>query len=259
MLYPPDPEKRDFPSLHESVQPSLVTRILEKGESSLFEIATQMYNTYWPEPLRITPDVFAQWVKNGTVFALFHEGQEETPLVTLACNRLSADQFRDATTYARVTAGGTLENYNERGTILVPFAVTASATKIPETQKALDLKKETALQNLATRLIEEYAHSGRDYILHFHEDPKGGLNRGANVGRILPQSRPEDLLAMGYNITMEYPPLSAGMAIHHSYPAKPSRYVIEEAMTYAVGQDISHIIAFSRPAAFRNHLLSLQG
>ena len=248
------PQKSETLPLTESRESQLVTRILEKGETDLFKKITELHNRYWPKELGITHDIPSQWAQNGLVFAAF---QDKNLIATLACNRMSSDQFESATTYRNATDENTLNNFNDRGSILVPFAVTVSTTKIPEPPRLLSDPLEIMLHGIAEILIDNYAYSHRDYVLRFHEDPKGGLSHGAHVGKILPYSRLEDYNAMGFNITMEYQKLSPGMVIRHTEPFKPARFVIEEVMMYAVNHGISHIIAFSRPGGFRNYLLEI--
>ena len=114
-------------------------------------------------------------------------------------------------------------------------------------------KMQVKIQKLARKYIKEYVESGKDHVLAFHRRPKGGLE-GARVWKILENGRPEDEDAMGYNVLMKYPNLEGVKKIKFSENGKPSVLLIEKALDFALKNGIKNVIAFSRPAGFREYL-----
>ena len=56
-----------------------------------------------------------------------------------------------------------------------------------------NLKKLEELNNpKVMKVVEEYVKTNLDSVLRFHRKPKGGMERGAEVVKILPQGRSED-------------------------------------------------------------------
>lgn len=253
------PDQRDSSPIDESVKSSFVTRVLESRDTQLIQTATQIHNVHWEEPLRITQEVFGQWVGKGVVFGILNQYQGNSLVGTLACNRLSLDQFNQGSTYNEITANGTLENYDSRGNVLVPFAITTIDSPPPFDISLKDEKVEKELRTLALKNIVWYAYEGSDRVLKFHKKPKGGFEKGASVYNILLDSRPEDRAAMGISIALKYPELLKGVTIVSRNPNKPNFLLIEEAMRWAIGQGIPNIMPFSRPSGFRDFLLRLQG
>ena len=80
------------------------------------------------------------------------------------------------------------------------------------------------------------------------------MKRGAEIIKVLPQGRPEDVDAMGYNLLIEYPQIASRAKIVKSKSAAPSVLLIEQAMMVAKEKGCKRVVAFSRPAQFRLHL-----
>jgi len=143
-----------------------------------------------------------------------------------------------------------LQNNNPKGEIMV----CASITVVGEESPTLDEKKAGFVtQSLADEVIEEYIKTGLDNVLRFHAKPKGGMEKGAKVIKILPNGRPEDAEAMGYNVLVEYPKIEGKKTVR-SKTAPPSFLLVEQAMQLAKEKNCTRVIAFSRPAQFRLHL-----
>jgi hypothetical protein len=219
-------------------------RRVEAYEKVILQKMMELNNKRWSVPA--TYKEFMQRAQHGYVFGAFDD--HENVVGTLSAVRVSRHELETATTWNGITANGTFKNNNEQGEVLVCAAITvdtfseeqASIAKVP--------------QLLADAVAKDYLKSGLDNVLRFHAKTKGGMKRGASVGRIIPRGRPDDTEAMGYNVVMEYPSIAKVKKIVKSKQASPAVMLIEKAMQVAKEQGCVQVVAFSRPAQFRAHI-----
>ncbi len=199
---------------------------------------------------------FTARAQNGLFFGAFEE--HEGLVGSLSCVRLKHPVVEILKTWNEATAVGTLANYDPKGDTLLCVAISVALTRsnLVKKQGSTLQNKEKKLRLLAKHHIEKYVQSGKDHVLAFHRKSKGGIP-GATVWKILPNGRPEDKEAMGYNVLMKYPTIDGSTKIVRSNAPSPAILLIEHALLYAKEKGIKEVIAFSRPAGYRQYLLSV--
>jgi len=100
--------------------------------------------------------------------------------------------------------------------------------------------------------VREYLRGGNDPVMRFHEKPKGGMSAGAKLVDVIPDGRPEDKSALGYNMLLKYPAPEADVAISHDAPV--SHQLIEVVLTIAKDLGIKNVYAYSRPGRLASFL-----
>ena len=228
-------------------QQHLYCRLIEPREKAIIAKAVEVNNKRWPVASSV--EEFEQRAKNGYLIGVFDE--EESLLGTLSALQMSGDALEAAKTWDQATNNGTLQNNNPKGEIMV----CASITVTDEARGGTVPPRAEVSQEVADEVIEEYIKTGLDNVLRFHAKPKGGMEKGAKVIKILPQGRPEDTEAMGYNVLVEYPTIDKRKKIVRSKNAPPSFLLIEQTMQLAKEKGCKRVVAFSRPAQFKLHLV----
>ncbi|HEX9722365.1 MAG TPA: class I adenylate-forming enzyme family protein [Candidatus Paceibacterota bacterium] len=223
----------------------LYCRFIEPHEKTILKKAVEINNKRWP--VASSQEEFEQRAKNGYLVGVFDE--EERLLGTLSALQMTSAELEAAKTWDAATSKGTLQNNNPNGEIMVCASITVTEDTKAGTVPALP----EVSQALADAVVEDYVKTGLDNVLRFHAKPKGGMQKGAKLIKILPQGRPEDAEAMGYNVLVEYPKIE-DKKIVRSKSAPPSFLLVEHAMQLAKEKNCTRVIAFSRPAQFRLHL-----
>jgi len=222
----------------------LYCRLVEPHEKDLIARSVQINNKRWP--VASTFEEFELRAANGYLIGVFDD--EENLLGTLSALQVLKEDLQKAKTWDEATSRGTFKNQNVKGEILLCAAITVDSEG--ETVQA----EKRVPQELADKVIKHYVQTNLDNVIRFHGKPKGGMAKGAEVIKILPQGRPEDKDAMGYNVLVEYPDMGKQKKIVRSKNAPPSFLLIEQAMVLAKEKDCTKVVAFSRPGQFALHL-----
>ncbi|OHA62097.1 MAG: hypothetical protein A3E07_03775 [Candidatus Wildermuthbacteria bacterium RIFCSPHIGHO2_12_FULL_45_9] len=239
-------------------------RLILPAEDSMLKEAVSINNERWSIPSSF--DEFRQRSKNGYLVGVFDE--QGVLQGSISCLQATKKDLMNWKTWNEATANGTLSTSNPAGDILLCAAISVRAGALSQSEQTLAhtadaiLEKrfgvgqegEEQLQKFAADSIEEYAKSNLDNVLRFHRKAKGGFAAGAEVIEIMPESRPEDKDALGYNILMEYPRLEKEIQIRKTPNAHLSTMLIEHAMTIAKENGCTRVLAFSRPAQLRLHI-----
>jgi long-chain acyl-CoA synthetase len=219
------------------------TRLIAAEENTVLARALEINNKRWDVPSDIAE--FEQRAKNGySIGAFDSEGEVQG---TLSALQVSSEDLEKVATWDEVTGRGTLNTHDSNGEVMLCIAITVNDTSVAGTVPATEVSQEAA-----DAAIEEYLKTDLDNVIRFHRKPKGGMAKGAEVIKILPQGRPQDKDAMGYNVLVEYPALPKN--ITRSKNASPAVLLIEHAMMLAKEKGCKRVVAFSRPAQFRLHL-----
>ncbi|MBI3576716.1 acyl--CoA ligase [Candidatus Gottesmanbacteria bacterium] len=233
------------------VQKHYYVRVVKLDEKDILKKAVAINNDRWVG-LPATLKEFSTRAKNALLFGAFEE--KEGLVGSISCLLLSQRVVDNLRTWDQATAHGALTNHDPKGDVLLCIAISVESShpSLPSHPSHLDEKN---LKKLAKQKIKDYINSDQDYVLHFHKKPKGGI-AGATVWKILENGRPDDKEAMGYNVLMKYPTIDANTKIVRSAATTPSVLLIEQALLYAKEKGISTVIAFSRPAGFKDRLVS---
>ena len=224
----------------------LYCRLIGPDEKEMLEKVVEINNKRWP--VASSQKEFEQRAKNGYLIGVFNE--EGDLLGTLSAFQTTRDRLAEVKTWDEATGKGTLQTHNPAGEVMLCASIT-----VVDQSLASNVKKPGFIsQELADRVIGDYLKTNLDNVLRFHRKPKGGMEKGGEVTKILPQGRPEDADAMGYNVLVEYPEIDRRKRILKTKDFTPSVLLIEQAMQLAKEKGCAGVVAFSRPAQFRLHL-----
>lgn len=208
------------------------------NEIRVIKRALEINNSGFPSVPSTLKEFIAR-TQNGLFFGVFDKHEELVG--SLFCVRVSHPEKLKKWDEA-------VQSHNPRGNTLLCIAISVKSSRLPKLVHFGSVKVNSE------KYIEEYVRSGKDHVLEFHRQSKGGIP-GATVWRILPNGRPDDKEAMGYNVLMKYPNITKKTKIIPSNTASPSILLIEHALLYAKEKGIKDVIAFSRPIDFRSYLL----
>lgn len=192
---------------------------------------------------------FRQRARNGFLFGAFEEKGELVG--SISGLRMNMDKLKKVKIWREASGDGTLINHDPSGGTLLCVAISVKSKK--DYPRNWNKISENKLKKFAKKNIKDYVDSNKDYIINFHKIPKGGLS-GAEVWRILESGRLDDKDAVGYNVLMRYPKINK--KVMRSHNTSPAIMLIEEVLYYAWQNGIKNVIAFSRPAGFREYLLT---
>ncbi len=240
--------------MKKEIQKYYYVKKIPPGDADTIKKAVEINNQRWLG-LPATIEEFTARAKNGILFGAFEE--TEGLAGSISCVRLPQKTLDKLKTWNNATKDGTLANNNPYGDCLLCVSISVSLTRPGLVRKQGLALKQTKVQlvKLAKEKIKNYVQSGQDHVLAFHQKPKGGIG-GATVWKILENGRPDDKESMGYNVLMKYPTIEKSTKIVRSNNATPSIMLIEHVLLYAKEKGIKNVIAFSRPAGFRDTLVS---
>ncbi len=219
---------------------SYFVRQIDFSERDIFRKAAEIESERFGLPASL--EDFRKRAKQGIVWGAF---LHDDLVGSISCVKTNLSELKRIKTWKEVVNSGIRE-----GDTLVCVAISVKSSKL----KVKNSKKQKRDEKLlARKYIKEYVESGRDHVIAFHMKPKGGLS-GAKVWKIVENGRPDDREAMGYNVLMKYPDLDGVKSIIFTKDASPAVFLIETALDYALKNGIKHVIAFSRPAGFKEYL-----
>lgn len=222
----------------------LYCRLIGAQEKEILEKAVEINNKRWQVASNLNE--FELRAENGYLIGVFNA--EGKLLGTLSALQITKEKLEKVKTWDAATGRGTLKTHDSKGDALLCVSITVdSSEETPNIQT-------TPSQELADTVVKEYVSASLDNVIRFHRKSKGGMEKGGEVTNILPQGRPEDTDAMGYNVLIEYPDIGPNTKIVKTKNASPSILLIEQAMLLAKEKGCSKVVAFSRPAQLRLHL-----
>ena len=212
-------------------------KIISPEETELLKQATQINNLAWGKNMESSLDEFTSRAGNGILIgAVDHGGKLQGSISALKTTKEELEKYPS---YQETTGNGTLKTHNRKGDILICVAISTPPAKTHEANSIVREK-------LTPEGFENYINSLKDYVIRFHSKPKGGFEKGAEVIKILPDFRPQDQDALGFNVLMKYPTLSQKPAINPD--ASTGTQLIEAALLYAYYQKIKDVYVLTRPA-----------
>lgn len=212
-------------------------RQIAAHEKDVIKRALEINNARFP----FVPSTLKEFIartQNGLLFGVFEE--HDGLVGSLSCVRTFHPEKLTTWNEAK-------KSHNPKGDTLLCIAISIKSSRGANPVHFGSVKVNPK------KYIEDYVKSSKDHVLEFHRKPKGGVP-GAIVWKILPNGRPEDKEAMGYNVLMKYPDITKKTKIIPSNTESPSILLIEHALLYAKEHGIKKIIAFSRPSGFRKYL-----
>lgn len=217
-------------------------RQVTTNEKDVIKRALEINNSRFPF-VPSTLKEFCARTQNGLFFGVFDE--QKGLVGSLSCIQISHPE--KIKTWHEASGNGTLTNHNPKGDTLLCIAISVISSRRAKLVHFGSVKVNPK------KYVKEYVRSGKDHVLEFHRQSKGGIP-GATVWKILPNGRPEDKEAMGYNVLMKYPTIDESTNIVRSNAPSPAILLIEHALLYAKEHGIKDVIAFSRPAGFKKYL-----
>ena len=259
---------------------SVQCRVLSPADSLEIEAASRMDREVWGA-LGQDAEAFAARVQNGFVIGAFR-GPDLLGTISILRRRFAPVYEAASTpghpysTWNGITGFGRFDAAEPDGDALFCVAVTSGSARpmadppVPEGDspvlalaRAIRAREDTrdpdvaaAVRRLA-RAVESL-YIPQDAVMRFHARPKGGgLLGGARIVAVLPNGRPEDLAALGYNVILAYP------AIADSFPdpvvlphdASTGEALVLAAAALAARLGVRVAAPYSRPAGFRRALI----
>ncbi|MBI3980941.1 acyl--CoA ligase [Candidatus Microgenomates bacterium] len=231
----------------------LFVRLIKPEEQAILKQAVKINNERFG--LQSLQNDFVKRARNGYILGCFNS--QGVLLGSLCCLPTNYQQALKYKTYQSASGNGTFNNAVKNADTLLCLAISVVSNKTSAAYEKTPDGIYQKLLKIAPEEIEKYANNGQDHVLSFHQKAKGGLP-GAKVLKILPNSRPEDKEAMGYNVIMAYPTISKDTKLIINDTASPSVALIEKALQLAQESGIKHVLAFSRPVGFRKYLEEIQ-
>ena len=225
-----------------------IFRLIGPDEKDEIKEALKINNARWGKNLKSKLREFKARAQKGLLIGAFdRKGKLLGTISAIQVNENDIDKIGTKNHWANswddITGNGTLSTHKHKGNSLVCVAISTSSA-----QKSKKLKEELKVtkQKLTSKKLRAYLSGNRDSVVNFHRAPKGGLKSGAKISKIIPEGRPEDKHALGYNLLMKYP-------IPKNLPKISDRasigtLLIEAAFIYAYQKRLRHIYVYSRPA-----------
>lgn len=211
---------------------------LTQDEKPRIKEALLLYNYCWG-PLVLDEKTFFEQIKNGVVLVARNKENVIEGMVTFLRTGLSHDALQKLS-YREVTGDYMLKNNQQEGDKIICVSICTKAYQQPG-------EVEPQPHSPTPAQMEEYLQSGKDLTYNFHKKPKGGI-LGADLVALLPNGRPEDRMALGYNMLLKYPTLSQKELVAPDTKASLAVQLLEAAMYVAQVLGVKELYAFSRPA-----------
>jgi len=224
-------------------------RTIGPEEKEKLKQAVKINNLRWGKYLKSTLSEFASRAQNGLLIGVFDKSRLLGTVSAIQIKKEELDKTGKrghwTNTWAGITGDGTFSTHNHKSDALVCVAISTksdSQVKIPKLEKK---------QKLTESTLSKYLKSDKDLIISFHKKPKGGLTTGAKIVKVIPNGRPQDKDALGFNLLMKYPTLKKLPKI--SKQASAGTQLIEATLQYAHFNRLKYIYVYTRPADLSKH------
>ncbi len=198
--------------------------------------AHELYNYCW-YPLTSPFEEFKDRIINETTIAALNRDNKVEGLISVMRLDILESQL-SSLTYAKLRGFKNKSLTDNKGDMLVCVSICGPNYKkepVPKVNNVPSVKE-----------VEEYLKAGADSTYNFHSKPKGGFDKGASLISLLPNARPQDKRALGYNMLLKYPKINR--QVHVNENASVATQLIETVMLVARQLDVENVYAFSRPA-----------
>lgn len=216
-------------------------RLLTEDSLQIKE-ALELYNYCW-HPLPLSINRFKDLVKNSSTIMVLDIKNKIKGLVTFLRVDMPEEQL-SSFTYTELVALKEKNIVDNNGNSLVCISICGPNYKQEPILKAIRIPN--------VEEVKKYLLLGKDSVYNFHLKPKGGFDKGASLVKVLPNSRPEDKRALGYNMLLKYPKVAKEVYLTES--ASIATQLIEAVMLVARSLGIENVYAFSRPAALAQYM-----
>ena len=222
---------------------------LRASDRSYVKECFTLFNYCW-QPLTLSWETFLEVVNNG-IFIIGADLQNKAlGFIALLRTSLSETELCRLS-YRALTDDLSLRTNQPQGNKVICVAIGVSSYQPQPRSPGEVISFPTPSE------MQEYLNSGLDLVYNFHKKSKAGLP-GAELIALLPNSRPEDTMSLGYNMLMKYPLIPKAPAIEPNENASLSVQLIETAMAFAQKLGIAEVYAFSRPAGAYQYFSSKQ-
>lgn len=218
-------------------------RSITADESTVLDQAVSMHNLWWSNGLQLNTHALMVQIQNGVMLGIFSRSEIKLlgfiqgfriPFVALQ-KRLPWTQSWDG-----ITAQGSFVMDDPDADCLVCVNIVREKTARDNGQQQTQEK-----MLLSSGAFQDYLRSDKDPSIRFHLKPKGGYKDQPTIMQVLPQGRPKDEDALGYNVLFLYPKIDKEPVL--TQEASPTIQLVEAAMIYCHAQHIPHLVAYSRP------------
>lgn len=215
--------------------------ILLTEDSLKIKEAFDLYNYCW-DPLTLAFGHFRDLIKNSSTILSLDTENKVQGMVTVMRLNVSEEKL-SSFTYAKLVGLKGKNITDNNGNALVCISICGPnyiKEPIPHVSRIPNSEE-----------VKNYLSMGKDSVYNFHAKSKGGFDKGAELIKIIPNGRPEDKMAIGYNMLLKYPKIDRN--IHLKENASIATQLIEAVMLIAKQLEIENVYAFSRPADAAKH------
>ena len=219
-------------------------RLIGPEENKVLKNTVKINNSRWK--IKSSFKEFRLRAKNGILIGAFDF--KGNLLGTLSAFRTSKKKLdtigkknHRVNTWAGITGDGTLSTHNNKGNVLICISITTKSGSTSSFFEPSEKKKKLTKEGLV-----DYLKSDKDSVINFHKKPKGGQNQGAEIVKVIENSRPEDKEALGYNILMQYP--TSKKLPELNINSSIGSQLIEAALNFAYQKNLDYIYVYTRPS-----------
>ncbi len=259
-------KKRVAELLENQEEKSYLVKIIESSDKENLKKALEINNARFTG-LPSTVKEYMARAKNALLLGVF---SNDELLGSISVLRTHLNRLKKVKTWNEATVNGTLKNNNPKGDTFLCVAISVrpswSLRGVPSVVEGRrgNLNQEqiatprTVRYGARNDILRKYLKSGQDHVISFHQKPKGGI-AGAKIWKILPKGRPEDKDSLGYNVLVLYPKILPKIKLVSTPDWTPAVGLIEAVLLLAQKEGIKNVVAFSRPAGFREYLEKISG
>ena len=197
----------------------------------------ELYNRCW-EPLLAEKNMYEKDIPKQVIILAVDEAGRVAGQIALIRTDLSEEELLRVK-YDELLSPKVLSREGKNIVCISICSADYKAKPVPKVSRAPS--EETVL-----------AYIPQDPVFRFHQRPKAGLLTGAHLVGLIPNGRPEDKSALGYNMLLAYPEPKGDMHIHEDAPV--SVRLIEAVLVLAHDAGIKGVYAFSRPGGLAIHI-----
>ena len=215
--------------------------VLLAKDSLQIKEAFDLYNYSW-NPLIISFEKFRELISNTATIMAIDKDAKIKGLITFMRLDETTDKLSNFT-YNKLVCLQEKNIIDNNGDSLICISICGPNYKqepIPNVKKMLQIEE-----------VKKYLSMGKDNVYNFHAKPKGGFDKGASLISLLPNARPEDKRALGYNMLLKYPEITK--EVHLTEDASVAVNLIESVMLVARQLEIKNVYAFSRPSGLASY------
>lgn len=221
-----------------------LVRLIETDEPGVLDRAVTMHNSWWSNGLQLNAHALTVQIQNGGIMLGIFSKADMKLLGFIQGFRIPFSALQRKLPWTQSWDGITAQ-----GSFVMddPDADCLVCVNIVREKTARDNGNHAGQEKLllTPEAFQNYLRSDKDPSIRFHLKAKGGYKDQPTIMQVLPQGRPKDEDALGYNVLFLYPKIDKEPVL--TQEASPTIQLVEAAMLYCHARNIPHLVAYSRP------------